>query len=76
VKEWKIIYKEDLHYLYISPGIVWVFFCRRLLWAGDVAKIAKTRNAYRTLVKKSYGKQLLGRSRRRWRNNIKTHVRI
>jgi hypothetical protein len=40
-------------------------------WAGHVARIGEKRNIYRLLVGKSEGKRPLGRSRRRWIDNIK-----
>jgi hypothetical protein len=39
-------------------------------WEGHVARIEK-RNVYRLLIGKPEGKRPLGRSRRRWINNIK-----
>jgi hypothetical protein len=44
---------------------------RRMKWAGNVAGMGETRNAYRILVGKSVGKIPLGRPRRRWVDNIK-----
>jgi hypothetical protein len=44
-------------------------------WAGHVARIGETRNAYRTLVGQPEGKMPLGRPRRRWVDNIKTDLR-
>jgi hypothetical protein len=44
---------------------------RKMRWAGNVAQMGKTRNAYRILVGKLEGKRPLGRPRRRWVNNIK-----
>jgi hypothetical protein len=44
---------------------------RRMRWAGYVARMGETRNAYRILVGKREGKRLLGRPRRRWVDNIK-----
>jgi len=42
---------------------------RRIVWAGHVA--LWWRGAYRVLVEKRGGKRSLGRSRRRWEDNIK-----
>jgi hypothetical protein len=39
-------------------------------WAGHVALIGETRNAYRILVVKPEGKRPLGRPRRRWVDNM------
>jgi hypothetical protein len=44
---------------------------RRMRWAGHVARMGQKRNAYRILVGKPEGKSLLGRSRRRWVDNVK-----
>jgi hypothetical protein len=44
---------------------------RRMRWAGHVARIRETRNAYRIFVGKPEGKIPLGRQRRRWVDNIK-----
>jgi hypothetical protein len=48
---------------------------RRMRWAGLVARMGETRNAYRILVGKLEGKRPLGRPRRRWVDNIKTDLR-
>jgi hypothetical protein len=48
---------------------------RRMRWAGHVARMGETRNAYRILVGKLEGKRLLGRPRRRWVDNIKMDLR-
>jgi hypothetical protein len=44
---------------------------RRMRWAEHVARMGAKRNAYRILVGKPDGKRPLGRSRRRWVDNIK-----
>ncbi|KAJ4440144.1 hypothetical protein ANN_08282 [Periplaneta americana] len=48
---------------------------RRLRWAGHVARMGKSRNAYRVLVGRPEGKRSLGRPRRRWEDNIKMDLR-
>jgi hypothetical protein len=40
-------------------------------WAGNVACVGEWRGVYKVLVGKQWGKSLLGRPRRRWRDNIK-----
>jgi hypothetical protein len=42
-----------------------------MIWAGRVARIGDRRSVYRVLVGKPEGKRSLGRSRRRWEDNIK-----
>jgi hypothetical protein len=44
-------------------------------WAGHVARIGETKNAYRILVRKPEGKTPLGRPRHRWVDNIKMDLR-
>jgi hypothetical protein len=48
---------------------------RRMRWAGHVARMGEKRNAYRILVGMPEGKRRLGRSRRRWVDNIKMDLR-
>jgi hypothetical protein len=48
---------------------------RRMRWAGHVARMGETKNAYRILVGKPEGKRALGRPRRRWVNNIKIDLK-
>jgi hypothetical protein len=48
---------------------------RRMRWAGHVARIEETKNAYRILVGKPKGKRPLERPRRRWVDNIKMNLR-
>ncbi|KAJ4435454.1 hypothetical protein ANN_18069 [Periplaneta americana] len=50
-------------------------FFRRLRWAGHVARMGESRNAYRVLVGWPAGKRPLGRPRRRWEDNIKMVLR-
>ena len=54
-----------------SPNIIKNLKSRQLRWAGHVALMEQSRNAYRVLVGKPEGKRLLGRPRRRWEDNIK-----
>ncbi|KAJ4441221.1 hypothetical protein ANN_11072 [Periplaneta americana] len=48
---------------------------KRLRWAGHVARMGESRNAYRVLVGKSEGKRPLGRQRCRCEDNIKMDLR-
>jgi hypothetical protein len=48
---------------------------RRMRWAGHVARIRETMNAYRILVGKPEGKRQLGRPRRMWVDNIEMDLR-
>jgi hypothetical protein len=57
--------------LYSSPGIIRIIKSRRKKWVGHMTRIGEKRNVYRLLVRKPKGKRSLGRSRRRWIDNIK-----
>jgi hypothetical protein len=48
---------------------------RRMRLAGHVARNGEKRNAYRILAGKPEGKKPLGRTRRRWVDNIKMDFR-
>jgi hypothetical protein len=48
---------------------------RRMRWAWHVTRVGEKTNAYRILVGKPEGKRPLGRSRRRWEDNIKIDLR-
>ncbi|KAJ4436941.1 hypothetical protein ANN_17073 [Periplaneta americana] len=48
---------------------------KRLRWAGHVARMGESINAYRVLVGRPEGKRPLGRPRRRWEDNIKMDLR-
>jgi hypothetical protein len=44
-------------------------------WVGHVARLGEGRGVYRVLVGRPEGKRSLGRSRRRWEDNIKMDLR-
>ena len=54
--EWRKLHNADLHALYSSPNITTSLKSRRLRWAGHVAGMDQSRNAYRVLVGKPEGK--------------------
>jgi hypothetical protein len=55
--DWKKLHNKVLLAKHIKSG--------RMRWAGYVARIGETRNAYRILMGKPEGKRPLGRPRRR-----------
>jgi hypothetical protein len=70
-----ILIYEELHNLYSSPSIIRMTKSRRMKWAGHVARVRETRNAYRILVGNSEGKRPLRRPKRRLVDNIKMELR-
>jgi hypothetical protein len=72
---WRKLHNEELHNLYSSPSIIRMMKSKRMRLTWHVARRGEKRNAYRILVGKPEGKRQLGRSRRRWVNNIKMYLR-
>jgi hypothetical protein len=70
-REWRKLHNEELRDLYSLPSIIRIIKSRRMRWASHVARMGEKRNAYRLLVGKPQGKKPLGRTRRRWLNNIR-----
>ncbi|KAJ4427681.1 hypothetical protein ANN_25330 [Periplaneta americana] len=73
--EWRKLHNTELHALYSSPNIIRNIKSRRLRWAGHIARMGESRNAYRMLVGRPESKRPLGRPRRRWEDNIKMDLR-
>ena len=69
--EWRKLHNEELSELFSLPNIVRVVKSRRMRWAGHVARMGEGRVVHRVLVGKPEGKRPLGRSRRRWEDNVK-----
>ncbi|KAJ4440160.1 hypothetical protein ANN_08298 [Periplaneta americana] len=69
------LHNTELHALHSSPDTIRNIKSRRLRWAGHVARMDESRNAYRVLVGRPEGKRPLGRPRRRWEDNIKMDLR-
>ena len=72
--EWRRLHNEELNDLYCSPNIVRVIKSRRMRWAGHVERMGEERGVYRVLVGKPEGKRPLGKSRRRWVDNIRMYL--
>ena len=65
------MHNEELNDLYSSLNNVRVIKSRRMRWAGHVARMGEEMGVYRVLVEKLEGKRPMGRSRRRWVDNIR-----
>ena len=75
ITEWRKLHNAKPYALYSSPKIIRNLLSRRLRWEGHVARMEQSRNAYRILVGNPEGKRPLGRTRRRWEDNIKIDFR-
>jgi hypothetical protein len=73
--DWRKLHNEELHNLYSSLIIIRMIKSRRMRWAGHVARMGEKRNAYRILVAKPEGRKPLGKSRRKWVDNVKIDLR-
>jgi hypothetical protein len=71
---WGKLHNEKLRDLYPSPNIIRIIKSRRMRRSGHVARRGDKRNAYRLFVGKPEGKRQLGRTRRRWADNIKIYL--
>jgi hypothetical protein len=69
------LHNEELHNLYSFPSISRIIKSRRIKWAGHVARMGERRSAYRILVGKPERRRPLGRTRRRWVENMKIDLR-
>jgi hypothetical protein len=72
--EWRKLHNEELNALYSSTNIIWGIKSRRKRRARHVARVGDIRGAYRVSMGKREGKGPLGRSRRRWEDNIKMNL--
>jgi hypothetical protein len=66
---------EELYKLYSSPSIIGMIKSRKMKWVEHVVCIGAKRNVYRIFVGKPEEKRPVGRSRRRWEDNIKMDLR-
>jgi hypothetical protein len=72
---WRKLHNEELHNLYSSQSIIRMIKSSRVRWDGNIACMAEKRIAYRILVGKPEGIRFLGRTRRRWVDNMKMDLR-
>ena len=70
-REWRKLHNEELNDLYCSLNIVRVKKSRRMRWAGHLAQWVKGEVHTSFRLGKPEGKRPLGRTRRRWEDNIK-----
>ena len=73
--EWRKLNNAELYALYSSFNIIRNLKSRQLRWAGHVACMEESRNAYTVLVGRPEGKRSLGRPRCTWEDNIKMDLR-
>ncbi|KAJ4444635.1 hypothetical protein ANN_06431 [Periplaneta americana] len=72
--EWTKLHNAELHALYSSPDIIRNIKSRLLRWAGHVACMGESKDAYRVLFGRPEVIRTLGMPRR-WENNIKMDLR-
>jgi hypothetical protein len=62
---------EELHNLYASQSFIRVIKSRRMRWARHIESLDEMKSSHSILVGKPEGKRPLGRSRRRWEENVR-----
>jgi hypothetical protein len=55
--KWRKLHNKELRDLYSSPSIIRIIKSRRMIWAGQLARMGGKRNTYRLLVGKARGKE-------------------
>ena len=65
---------EELYDLFFSTNIVRVTECIKMLWVEHRARMGDSRGLYRVMVGKTEEKRPLGRSGRRWEDNVKMDI--
>ena len=73
--DWKRLHNEEFHSSYRSPNIVRVIRSTRLRSAGYVARMKESRSAFKILTGMPAEKSILGRPRRRWKDNIRVYLK-
>ena len=69
--EWRRLHNEELR----PSNIVRLIKCRRLRWAGHIARMEKGRSSFKILTGTHTGKIPLGRHRRRWEDKIRMYLK-
>jgi hypothetical protein len=69
--EWRKLYNQELNNMYSAPNIIREIASRKMRWGRACSTYVERRGAYRLLVWKPEGKRPLGRTKRRWEDNIK-----
>jgi hypothetical protein len=64
------LHSEELNHMYSSPNIVRVIKIEKNEISGTCSTYGERSGIYRVLVGKFEGKRLLGRTGRRWEDNI------
>ena len=67
------LHNEELPSLYRSLNIVREIKSKRLRWESHVARTKEGRRAFKMLAGKPTGNRPLGRSKRRWEDNIRMY---
>jgi hypothetical protein len=70
-EDWRRLHNEELHNLYTSSNIIRAIKSTKMRWTRHVACMEQVRNACNIFVGKPDGKRPLGRSKRRWEDNIR-----
>jgi len=70
-----IWHNEEFHNLYSSPDFIRVIKSKRMRWARHVARMGAMKSACNVLMGKPEWKNLFGRPRRRWEDNMRMDLK-
>ena len=68
---WRKLHNEEIIF---TPHPILLGRSRTTRWAGYVTRVGARKRAYKVLVGRSEGRRQLGRTGRRWEDNIKIDI--
>jgi hypothetical protein len=72
---WRRLHNEEFHNFCALTSIIRVIKSRKMRWTRDVAHMGEMRNAYEALFRKPERKNPLVKTRRKWKQFIRTDLR-
>jgi hypothetical protein len=61
--------------LYNSPNVITFINSRRITWEGHASRMEESKSSFKILTGKPTLDKLLGRPRRRWKDNVRIDLK-